>query len=886
MHGREYDPPSPVGPIAAASYRVSSPADESTPEGVAQFTRDSVAQPAYESTGASTLPPLAEADRDLHALRQRLAEEATSAAAAREKEQALRQRSAELERLNALLRESAQALAEARTPDEICELFLLQAVRALRGTGGGLLEVVEDTEHRFAALVQGDEVVPRHVWQHLPLVTQNNRMSKEDRHGLMARLVRGEDVWFAVDDDFAAWAPEAAAFHRAQGNAAIAMWPFHVGGRVNGSLGIAFSHTVPLSDSQKQTLKALSSQASLALELNAMAKEVELAAVTREREKATQERAAELAKINEALTVRSRLLSVIAEVSTNLLRSGDFLASLHDALRIIGEAIGLSRVLLLERHECAEAPGRFEHRVTAEWCAPGIGTHADCGVNSIKDADAGQVLADLESGRSNWYHVEDVDGPMRGIFEQLKIKATGCTPVFVAGRYAGAITFDDCVQARTWEAAQVDALMVAANAVAAALQSRYDAERLARERERATQQRAAELAKANRALRRASAGLASASSPEEFLPLILTEAGDVTGALDGVIYRYESSVQQLRMVAAYFDGRQSESLPGHPFGDRDSPSPVGAFPAWAELIASGSVEFRPFAPSVDTQDLAKISKPWHISRGHTLVALSALIAEGAPLGLFGLAFRDRVELTNTDLEMYNALAQQATLALQMVRLAEDGRSAAADRAALQERNLLARDLHDTFAQGFAAILMQLGAADQAGIAPRTLLPYLNRIEDLARTNLAEARRTVNELRTTERVRDALLSRLGEMTRRLDTTYGISAPLNIKGARRALPPVVEDELYLIAQEAVTNAMKHADADEVKLEVEFDDGDVRLRVRDEGRGFCAEHRCKPGHFGLQTMQERSQRIDANLTIISEPGFGTEILVLWKDPSWQTR
>ena len=201
---------------------------------------------------------------------------------------------------------------------------------------------------------------------------------------------------------------------------------------------------------------------------------------------------------------------------------------------------------------------------------------------------------------------------------------------------------------------------------------------------------------------------------------------------------------------------------------------------------------------------------------------------------------------------------------------------------MEERNKFARDLHDTLAQGFAAIIMQLGAADLATAVSPALQPYLTRIEDLARSNLADARRTVSELRTSERIRDPFLLRLTELARQIESVCGSIVQTQVTGSRRTLPAVVEDELFLIAQESLTNAMKHADVVELKVEIIFSGPGVRMKVKDNGKGFSVMEQAKPGHFGLQTMQERAHRINAKLTIISEPGFGTEILTIWIDPT----
>ncbi len=197
---------------------------------------------------------------------------------------------------------------------------------------------------------------------------------------------------------------------------------------------------------------------------------------------------------------------------------------------------------------------------------------------------------------------------------------------------------------------------------------------------------------------------------------------------------------------------------------------------------------------------------------------------------------------------------------------------------LEERNRMAREIHDTLAQAFTGILAQVGAAKQVLTDDvEATQAHLDLIKELARTGLTEARRSVVALRPQlleEGSLQSALHRLIAQTRAaaMDTTLYYE----IEGAVYALPTEVENNLLRIGQEALTNAMRHANADEIRVELGYDRHQVCLRVKDNGQGFGVGSIPSSEGFGLLGMSERAERIGAQLTIRSQPGQGTEIIV----------
>lgn len=235
--------------------------------------------------------------------------------------------------------------------------------------------------------------------------------------------------------------------------------------------------------------------------------------------------------------------------------------------------------------------------------------------------------------------------------------------------------------------------------------------------------------------------------------------------------------------------------------------------------------------------------------------------------------------------LVEAIARQATLALYQSRLAERTQVEERRKAVLEERNRLARDIHDNLAQGFAAILMQLQAAQRE--APRlepSLAQKLETAVELARTHMVEARRSVGTLRPNvgegEDVPRAL-KRIAALAQR--TT---SVPIDV--AIDDLPrygDVVEREILGIAQEALNNAVRHARARRIRVEAESVRSiGLRVSVSDDGRGI--PHESSGAGFGLTSMQERAERIGASLTIVTAPRSGTEVVLAWEPSSLPTR
>jgi signal transduction histidine kinase len=220
---------------------------------------------------------------------------------------------------------------------------------------------------------------------------------------------------------------------------------------------------------------------------------------------------------------------------------------------------------------------------------------------------------------------------------------------------------------------------------------------------------------------------------------------------------------------------------------------------------------------------------------------------------------------------------------QLIEQLESTRSelAEAERASgrLAERQRLARDIHDTLAQGFVSIVLQLQAAEaelpEGATAARG---HLERARRTARDNLAEARRLVWDLRPEALAAAPLAEALERLADRVADETGLVATATVTGTPRPLSADTEVTLLRVTQEALANVTRHSGAGRVAVTLSYMDGEAALDVRDDGAGFAptADGHGPNGGLGLRGMRERVEALGGRLAVESAPGRGTTIAV----------
>jgi len=198
-------------------------------------------------------------------------------------------------------------------------------------------------------------------------------------------------------------------------------------------------------------------------------------------------------------------------------------------------------------------------------------------------------------------------------------------------------------------------------------------------------------------------------------------------------------------------------------------------------------------------------------------------------------------------------------------------------AVLEERNRIARELHDTLEQELAGITMQLDlAVDCLQQAPDVARHALETARDMSRHSMVEARRSVWDLRCQLLEDGDLVSALAQIVEPLVPREQTKVDFQVQGIPVRLPGPVEMNLLRIGQEAVANAVKHGHARQVSIELRYEPASVCLTVSDDGTGFAAGKESPAGHFGLLDMRERAQSMGSHLKVESELGRGARIAV----------
>jgi signal transduction histidine kinase len=199
---------------------------------------------------------------------------------------------------------------------------------------------------------------------------------------------------------------------------------------------------------------------------------------------------------------------------------------------------------------------------------------------------------------------------------------------------------------------------------------------------------------------------------------------------------------------------------------------------------------------------------------------------------------------------------------------------------LAERTRIARELHDTLLQSFQGSMFHFQAASDL-LPPGKAKEALDKALDRADQAITEGRDAIQNLRgsatsTSELAR--ALATVGEEFAAIHDGEGSSAKyvVSVEGAARELHPILRDDIYRIAREALLNAFRHAQARKIEAEITYDDRFLRLRIRDDGQGIdpALLRTGRDGHWGLRGMRERAQQIGGKLEIWSEAGAGTEV------------
>jgi PAS domain S-box-containing protein len=382
--------------------------------------------------------------------------------------------------------------------------------------------------------------------------------------------------------------------------------------------------------------------------------------------------------------------------------------------------------------------------------------------------------------------------------------------------------------------------------------------------------------------------LAQEADPDRLLEHVMSMISDQSRAHSVSIWERDGENETLSIVAVIENGRFRSRGEGLDPAAR-LPLLVQTHPVWIEVFRTGrhvvlediEGEAARMRAGSDT------NAPWHrveldtdpdsgiaLVRKHlarlgvrSILTVPMLLA-GRVTGVVGVRFAELRNFREEEIELTRALAHQAMLAIQLTRLSRQAREA----AVMAERNRFARDMHDTLAQGFTGVIVQLEAAADAAVRGlgAEAMAHVDRAQNLARESLKDARRSVLALRPQALEQGDLCQALTALIHKMTEGTATLARLRVSGRRRELPREWEENLLRIGQELLTNALRHARSSTIEADLTFTPSEVRFEFRDDGVGF--DPSVQRDGFGLQGIQERVVGMGGSLLIDSIPGGDT--------------
>jgi signal transduction histidine kinase len=382
------------------------------------------------------------------------------------------------------------------------------------------------------------------------------------------------------------------------------------------------------------------------------------------------------------------------------------------------------------------------------------------------------------------------------------------------------------------------------------------------------QRRLAQLARANEALRVSIDTLAQVPELDDFLGQVMAAITRQLGAGFSTLRMLDPEQNRLTLELVFRDNRVlSPDEAEFPENWRSRSRDEENYAAYLTQPTTGTHLLDPDSPTPAGL------REYLLGIGIKSGLIIPLISRGQAHGLLSVYFDEERHFDPEEIEIARALATQASLAVQLTRLAKTARQS----AILEERNRLAGEIHDSLAQFFAGISLQLFAAQEAMTKTDETFNYVERAYDLAQVGLGEARRSALSLRS-EVIEE---SGLTEALRMLADRSNI--PGRLRCSFRAttlladdLPQQVQQHLLRIAQEAISNAIRHANPTFLNVLLQSNSTELVLEIDDNGIGITTAHLGSSEGFGLSNMRERAKQLGAELDIRTASGGGTSVIV----------
>lgn len=552
-----------------------------------------------------------------------------------------------------------------------------------------------------------------------------------------------------------------------------------------------------------------------------------------------------------------RYAQTLARCSQTLLAPGgtdaENLNILNTALYHLMQGARVSRAFVFQNYYDPQR-GLCANMI-AEATAPGIrpNLHRPMSQNIAWSTLPEESRRLMESGRpvggpaaSLWAAAPD----MRQFFQAHSILSVQFFPIHFGDMWWGCVVFDDCTAPREWAAQEILLLGTAAEMIGNVLQ-RWQAEK---------------------SLRTANLRLSILHRATHAVAVAKMDLQQIYHEIHGAVARLMPA--EVFIVELIHEGLLA--------GETVYMADRGGF--WPnvryELVSSFAGYMLRRGRSLRIDDFSQFPEEEYTFRivgdpEDTQSGLAVLLpGRERVLGVLFVQSYDRAAYTAADLEMLELLAAQAAITLENVQLYQQAQKVAID----EERHRLARDLHDAVTQTlFSASLIAEALPEAWERDPAKGQYGLIELRQLTRSALAEMRTLLLELRPASLTEKPLADSLKHLSEAMLRRFKIPFELTVEGDS-LLPPDLQVAVYRIAQEALNNIVKHADAQHVSINLNCRPGCVELAIHDDGLGFNPAT-VPPDHWGLGIMRERAEGVGAVLTINSRPDQGTGVNLIWK-------
>jgi signal transduction histidine kinase len=381
------------------------------------------------------------------------------------------------------------------------------------------------------------------------------------------------------------------------------------------------------------------------------------------------------------------------------------------------------------------------------------------------------------------------------------------------------------------------------------------------------QRRLAQLARANEALRGCLDTLAQVPELDDFLGQVMAAITRQLGAVFSTLRMLNVEQNSLMLELVFQDDRVlSANETDFPKSWRSRSPDEQNFAAFLNQPTTVTHLLDPDSPTPEGL------RDYLLGIGIKSGLIIPLSSGGQTHGLFAVYFNQERCFEPEEIEIARALATQASLAIQLTRLAK----AARQSAVLEERNRMAGEIHDSLAQIFAGISMQLFAAQEMVTRDDNSLGHIERAHDLAQVGLGEARRSALCMRSDIIEESGLIEALRMLVERSNIPGRLRCSFRSSVEDENLPVQVREHLLRIAQEAISNAIRHANPTGISVVLQSSSSDLVLEIRDNGTGIDHARLGNGEGLGFGNMRGRAKKLGAELDIQTAVGRGTSIIV----------